>query len=111
MTRRRHGRCRLLQCTGFVAAARELKDKGTFGYVDTALPSAKLAGFMRGNARRHSGGNVGSKPFVIGASEYVRSSIEAIVVSFISDDDLWDEAFWPDHPELGIPAMRTEAAP
>jgi hypothetical protein len=25
-----------------------LKDKGTFGYVDTALPSAELAGFMRG---------------------------------------------------------------
>jgi hypothetical protein len=33
---------------GLVAAARELKDKGTFGYVDTALPSAELAGFMRG---------------------------------------------------------------
>jgi len=33
---------------GLVAAARELKDKGTFGYVDTAaLPSAELAGFMR----------------------------------------------------------------
>jgi hypothetical protein len=25
-----------------------LKDKGTFSYVDTALPSAELAGFMRG---------------------------------------------------------------
>src|SRR5215471_4091833 len=33
---------------GLVAAARELKDKGTFGYVDTALSSAELAGFMRG---------------------------------------------------------------
>ncbi|HTP93312.1 MAG TPA: isocitrate lyase/phosphoenolpyruvate mutase family protein [Xanthobacteraceae bacterium] len=33
---------------GLVVAARELKDKGTFGYVDTALPSAELAGFMRG---------------------------------------------------------------
>ncbi len=34
---------------GLVSAARELKDKGTFGYVDTAaLPSAELAGFMRG---------------------------------------------------------------
>jgi 2-methylisocitrate lyase-like PEP mutase family enzyme len=33
---------------GLVAAAHELKDKGTFGYVDTALPSAELAGFMRG---------------------------------------------------------------
>lgn len=33
---------------GLVAAARELKDKGTFGYVDTAaLPSAELTGFMR----------------------------------------------------------------
>jgi hypothetical protein len=31
-----------------VAAAHELKDKGTFGYVDMALPSAELAGFMRG---------------------------------------------------------------
>ena len=31
-----------------VAAAREAKDKGTFGYVDTSLPSAELAGFMRG---------------------------------------------------------------
>jgi len=35
------------ECRG-VPAARELKDKGTFGYVDTALPSAELAGFMRG---------------------------------------------------------------
>jgi Phosphoenolpyruvate phosphomutase/Bacterial regulatory proteins, gntR family len=34
---------------GLVAAARELKDKRTFSYVDTAaLPSAELAGFMRG---------------------------------------------------------------
>ena len=33
---------------GLVVAARELKDKGTFGYVDTAaLPSAELAEFMR----------------------------------------------------------------
>jgi 2-methylisocitrate lyase-like PEP mutase family enzyme len=32
---------------GLVAAAREVKDKGTFGYVDTSLPSAELAGFMR----------------------------------------------------------------
>src|SRR5262249_47021473 len=28
--------------------AHELRDKGTFSYVDTALPSAELAGFMRG---------------------------------------------------------------
>src|SRR5262249_32308774 len=35
---------------GLVAAAHELKDKGTFGYVDTALPSAELAGFQRGEA-------------------------------------------------------------
>ena len=34
--------------SGLVAAAREVKDKGTFGYVDTSLPSATLAGFMRG---------------------------------------------------------------
>ena len=33
---------------GLVAAAHELKDKGTFSYVDTALPSAELARFMRG---------------------------------------------------------------
>ena len=32
---------------GLVAAAREVKDKGTFGYVDTSLPSAEIAGFMR----------------------------------------------------------------
>lgn len=32
---------------GLVAAARELKDKGTFGYIDTALASAELAAFMR----------------------------------------------------------------
>jgi 2-methylisocitrate lyase-like PEP mutase family enzyme len=32
---------------GLVAAAREVKDKGTFGYVDTSLPSADLAGFMQ----------------------------------------------------------------
>src|SRR5215472_3267672 len=34
--------------SGLVAAAREVKDKGTFGYVDTSLPSAEVAGFMRG---------------------------------------------------------------
>ena len=33
---------------GLVGAAREVKDKGTFGYVDTSLPSAELAGFMQG---------------------------------------------------------------
>jgi len=33
--------------SGLVAAAREVKDKGTFGYVDTSLPSAELAAFMR----------------------------------------------------------------
>src|SRR5215471_2185307 len=32
---------------GLVLAAREVKDKGTFGYVDTSLPSAELAGFMQ----------------------------------------------------------------
>ena len=32
---------------GLVVAAREVKDKGTFGYVDTSLPSAELAGFMQ----------------------------------------------------------------
>jgi len=39
--------------TELVAAAREAKDKGTFGYVDTPLPSAELAGFMRGWAVGH----------------------------------------------------------
>jgi len=34
--------------SGLVAAAREVKDKRTFGYVDTSLPSAEAAGFMRG---------------------------------------------------------------
>ncbi len=33
--------------SGLVAAAREVKDKGTFDYVGTSLPSAELAGFMR----------------------------------------------------------------
>jgi 2-methylisocitrate lyase-like PEP mutase family enzyme len=32
---------------GLVAAAREVKDKGTFSYVDTSLPSAELVGFMQ----------------------------------------------------------------
>ena len=32
---------------GLVAAAREVKDKGTFGYVGTSLPSAELAAFMQ----------------------------------------------------------------
>jgi 2-methylisocitrate lyase-like PEP mutase family enzyme len=33
---------------GLVAAAREVKEKGTFGYFDTSLPSAELAGYMQG---------------------------------------------------------------
>jgi len=32
---------------GLIAAAREIKDGETFGYVDTSLFSAELAGFMR----------------------------------------------------------------
>jgi 2-methylisocitrate lyase-like PEP mutase family enzyme len=32
---------------GLVAAAREAKDKGTFDYVNTSLPSAELAGYMQ----------------------------------------------------------------
>jgi 2-methylisocitrate lyase-like PEP mutase family enzyme len=32
---------------GLVLAAREVKNKGTFGYVDTSLPSAELADFMQ----------------------------------------------------------------
>ena len=31
---------------GLVDAAREVKDKGTFGYVDTSIPSPELANFM-----------------------------------------------------------------
>ena len=34
--------------SGFVDAIREVKDKGTFGYVDRGLTSAELAGFMKG---------------------------------------------------------------
>jgi 2-methylisocitrate lyase-like PEP mutase family enzyme len=34
--------------SGLVAAAREVKDKGTFGYVGTSLPSAELNAFMQG---------------------------------------------------------------
>jgi len=34
--------------SGLVAAAREVKAKGTFGYVDTSLASAEVAAFMRG---------------------------------------------------------------
>ena len=34
--------------SGLVAAAREVKEKGTFGYVDTSVPSAELTGFMQG---------------------------------------------------------------
>ena len=33
---------------GLIAAAREVKDKGTFGYIDTSVPSAELAGYMQG---------------------------------------------------------------
>jgi 2-methylisocitrate lyase-like PEP mutase family enzyme len=32
---------------GLIAAAREVRDHGTFGYVGTSPPSAELAGFMR----------------------------------------------------------------
>jgi 2-methylisocitrate lyase-like PEP mutase family enzyme len=33
--------------TGLVAAAREVQDDGTFGFVDSAIPGPELAGFMR----------------------------------------------------------------
>lgn len=33
--------------TGLVAAAKEAKEKGTFGYVDTSIPGGELAGFMQ----------------------------------------------------------------
>ena len=34
--------------SGFIAAAREVKDKGTFDYLNTGVPGAELAGFMQG---------------------------------------------------------------
>ena len=34
--------------TGVVEAAREVKDKGTFGYIDRSIPSPDLAAFMQG---------------------------------------------------------------
>ena len=33
--------------TGLVDAAREVKDKGTFGYIDRSMPSPELNGFMQ----------------------------------------------------------------
>ena len=33
--------------TGLVAAAREIRERGTFGYVDSAIPSRELSGYMR----------------------------------------------------------------
>ena len=33
--------------TGLVAAAREIREKGTFGYLDGAIPSKELGGYMR----------------------------------------------------------------
>jgi 2-methylisocitrate lyase-like PEP mutase family enzyme len=33
--------------TGFVAAAREIRDKGSFTYIDSAIPSKELGGYMR----------------------------------------------------------------
>jgi 2-methylisocitrate lyase-like PEP mutase family enzyme len=32
--------------TGLLAAAREVKDKGTFVYVDTSVPTPELSGFL-----------------------------------------------------------------
>jgi 2-methylisocitrate lyase-like PEP mutase family enzyme len=33
--------------TGLVSAAREIREKGTFGYVDSAIASKELSGYMR----------------------------------------------------------------
>ena len=33
--------------TGLIAAAREIRDKGTFGYLDTAVSSKEIGGYMR----------------------------------------------------------------
>jgi 2-methylisocitrate lyase-like PEP mutase family enzyme len=35
--------------SGLVDAAREVKDRGTFGYVETSMPTPELNGFMRGS--------------------------------------------------------------
>jgi len=34
--------------TGLLDAAREVKDKGTFGYLDRAVSTPDLSGFMQG---------------------------------------------------------------
>jgi 2-methylisocitrate lyase-like PEP mutase family enzyme len=34
--------------TGLVDAAREAKEKGTFSFVESSMPSAALSGFMKG---------------------------------------------------------------
>jgi len=34
--------------TNLIEAAREVKDKGTFGYIDRSIPSPDLAAFMQG---------------------------------------------------------------
>ncbi|HEV8616059.1 MAG TPA: isocitrate lyase/phosphoenolpyruvate mutase family protein, partial [Methylomirabilota bacterium] len=34
--------------TGLAEAAREVKDKGTFGYLDRSMTTPELNGFMRG---------------------------------------------------------------
>jgi hypothetical protein len=34
--------------TGLVEAAREIKDKGTFGYIDRSIPTPDLTAFMQG---------------------------------------------------------------
>jgi 2-methylisocitrate lyase-like PEP mutase family enzyme len=34
--------------TGLVDAAREVKDKGTFGYIDRSMPTPELNAFMQG---------------------------------------------------------------
>jgi 2-methylisocitrate lyase-like PEP mutase family enzyme len=34
--------------TGLIDAATEAKESGTFGYVDTSIPTPTLAGYMKG---------------------------------------------------------------
>ena len=36
-----------LAMTGLLDAAREVKDRGTFGYLDRAVPTAELDAFMQ----------------------------------------------------------------
>jgi 2-methylisocitrate lyase-like PEP mutase family enzyme len=36
--------------TGFIAAAREVRDQGTFGFLDRNIPNAEFASLLKGGA-------------------------------------------------------------